>query len=89
MKLTRSIVFSQVLTTLSSWWELGYRDLDYDYKRLINQCFPLNNFGTIHASYIKSACMAWEEKYGVEIGLLLPKLEKRASKWNSTLRLVS
>jgi hypothetical protein len=86
MKLTKPVVFNQIFTTLSNWWELGYRDLPYNYKRLINQCFPFSTFGTIHASYVKSACIAWEEKYGVEIGTLLPNLEPNASKWISTHR---
>ena len=84
-KLTKQIVFSQVLTTLSNWWELGYRDLNYSYKGIIQQCFPYHTFGTVHASYISSACVAWEEKYGVEISNLLPNLSFDSSKWRSTL----
>ena len=84
--LNRSVVFDSVLTQCSHWWELGYRDLPYGYKDLINTLFPYHTFGQVHASFIRSACTAWEEKYGTEIGYLLPRLEPRASKWESTIR---
>ena len=85
-KLTRQIVFDQVLSTTSLWWELGYRNLDYGYKDLMERLFPGYSFGQVYASFIRSACTAWEEKYGTEIGYLLPKLEPSASKWISTIR---
>ena len=84
--LSRSIVFESVLVQCSCWWELGYRNLPYGYKDMINLLFPHHTFGQIHASFIRSACTAWEEKYGTEIGYLLPHLEPRASKWDSNIR---
>ena len=84
--LTREIVFDQVLLILSHWWELGYRNMPYGYKDLILLLFPKHNFGQAYASFIKSACTAWEEKYSTEIGYLMPKLEPSASKWISTQR---
>ena len=85
-KLNRQIVFDQVLNLLSLWWELGYRNMPHGYKDLINHLFPGYVFGRVHASFIKSACTAWEEKYCTEIGYLMPSLEPRASKWVSTVR---
>ena len=85
LPLNRQIVIDQVLMTLSNWWETGYRDLDYTYKSLINYLFPSHTFGTAHGSFIKEACILWEDKYGVEIGNILPNLKKRASHWKSNL----
>ena len=85
-KLNRQIVFDQVLHLLSNWWELGYRNMPHGYKDLIKLLFPLHTFGQAYASFIRSACTAWEEKYGTEIGYLMPNLEPRASKWSSTIR---
>ena len=84
--LTREIVFDQVLLTLSHWWELGYRNMPHGYKDLILLLFPNHIWGQKHASFIKSACTAWEEKYGTEIGYLMPNLEPNASKWISIHR---
>ena len=87
-KLNRQIVFDQVLNVLSVWWELGYRNMPHGYKDLIHHLFPNHTFGQAHASFIRSACTAWEEKYGTEIGYLMPNLEPNASKWSSTVRTV-
>ena len=84
--LTREIVFDVVLSQLSVWWELGYRDMPYGYKGLLEKLFPNHTFGQAHASFIRSACTAWEEKYQTEVGYLMPKLEPRASHWHSTVR---
>lgn len=85
-KLTRQIVFDQVLNLLSLWWELGYRNLPHRYSDIIEHLFPGYRWGQTYSSFIRSACTAWEEKYGTEIGYLMPNLEPNASKWNSTIR---
>jgi hypothetical protein len=85
-KLTEKIVVDQILMTLSNWWETGYRDMDYGYKGLILLHFPKHVFGTKHGSFIKKACIQWEDKYGVEIDNLLPNLRTSASKWESNLK---
>ena len=84
--LKREIVFDATLNLLSVWWELGYRNMPYGYKDLIKHLFPHHTFGQAHASFIRSACTAWEEKYQTEVGYLVPNLEPNASKWESTVR---
>lgn len=84
--LKREIVFDATLNLLSMWWELGYRDMPHGYKKIIELLFPKHSFGQAHASFIRSACTAWEEKYQTEVGYLVPNLEPNASKWKSTIR---
>jgi len=84
--LKREIVFEQVLSLFSQWWEIGYRSMPYGYKDLIKLLYPNHIFGQAHVKFIRSACTAWEEKYQTEIGYLMPNLEPSASKWHSTIR---
>lgn len=84
--LKRELVFDATLNLLSIWWELGYRNMPHGYKNIIELLFPKHSFGQAHASFIRSACTAWEEKYQTEIGYLVPNLEPSASKWESTIR---
>ena len=84
--LKKEIVFEQVLSLLSQWWEIGYRSMPHGYMDLINLLYPNHTFGQAHAKFIRSACTAWEEKYQTEIGYLMPNLEPSASKWYSTIR---
>ena len=83
MKLKKEIAISTITNVLSSWWEPGARNLDYNYKELIHQIFPNATFGQTHASFIKDACIVWEEKYKTKIDFLLPNLKPNASKWKS------
>ena len=84
--LTREIVFDQVLNLLTVWWELGYRNLPHSYYDIIKHLFPGYNWGQSYASFIRSACTAWEEKHQTEIKYLMPNLETNASYWSSTVR---
>jgi hypothetical protein len=80
MKLKKEIAISTITNVLSSWWELGARNLDYNYKELIHQIFPNATFGQTHASFIKDACIVWEEKYKTKIDFSFTQLKTKCFK---------
>ena len=49
--LKRELVFEQVLSLLSQWWEIGYRSMPYGYKDLIKLLYPNHTFGRAHVGF--------------------------------------